>query len=196
MEFDSFLGSPRWEILKILSKKPSSPTDIAGSLGTTVAYVSQQLKVLDAAGLISRERTGASERGKPRSVFSLSKDLFYIAALVPGFSDKKLISGKNYRSEIVKLWLSEDDSIHYYLEKLYWKLEENRGEIDGFFIEPSSSKAFIVSDSKPLKSKIESYLSGFEKKFSCSFISPKHFKDEGLVCIYSKLNCPEGKNEK
>ena len=63
MELDSFLASPRWEILKIISEKPSSPIEIAKKTKTTVSFISQQLKLLEAARIVSKEKTGAFEKG-------------------------------------------------------------------------------------------------------------------------------------
>ena len=192
MNFDSFLDYPRWEILKILSKKPASPTELAKELKTTMAYISQQLKILDAAGLISKTKTGASEKGKPRSVFELSNEVIYLAGLTRDFTGKKLIIGNDYHKNILLFWLAEDSSLHYYLEKLYWKLEENRNEIDSIFLEISPVKIIVVSDSKPLKSRIESYLDKFPKKINCTFISPNNFKKQDhMVPLYFKEEASE-----
>ena len=58
MNYDSFLSTPRWEILQILAEKPSSPIEIAEKLGTTVSYASQQLTLLSAAGIVFKKKTG------------------------------------------------------------------------------------------------------------------------------------------
>lgn len=88
MELDSFLASPRWEILKIISEKPSSPIEIAKKTKTTVSFISQQLKLLEAARIVSKEKTGAFEKGKPRNLFSISKDVVYLTMLTKGFGEK------------------------------------------------------------------------------------------------------------
>ena len=76
MELDSFLASPRWEILKIISERPSSPIEIGEKTKTTVSFVSQQLKLLEAAQIVSKEKTGAFEKGKPRNLFQYPKTSF------------------------------------------------------------------------------------------------------------------------
>jgi len=58
METDYLLSSARWDILKIISEKPSSPIQIAEKLNTTVSHVSQQLRLLEAAGLVTKKKTG------------------------------------------------------------------------------------------------------------------------------------------
>lgn len=189
MDFDLFLTSPRWEILKIIAEKPSSPIEIAEKLKTTVSYVSQQLKLLDAASLLAKEKTGAAEKGKPRTLFGLSNELFYITALTKKFSEKKLLYISEHHKLILKIWLSIDSSLHYYAEKLFWKLEENLSEIDALFIEATNSipKMLIVSDSKKLKSDIEAFSKTFNNKIEPVFILKnqlKKFPINSLVALH------------
>jgi len=189
MDFDLFLTSPRWEILQIIAAKPSSPIEIAEKLKTTVSYVSQQLKLLDAANLLTKEKTGASEKGKPRTLFGLSNELLYVTALTRKFSEKKLFYISDYHKSILKIWFNIDSSVHYYAERLFWKLEEDIDEIEAIYIENSSPipKLLIISESKKLKLKIEAYtkllnnkvepifiLKNQLKKYSIDFLTPLH----------------------
>jgi len=182
MNFDAFLTSPRWEILQIIAEKPSSPVEIAEKLNTTVSYVSQQLKLLDAANLLKREKTGAAEKGKPRTLFSLSNELFYITLLTKKFSLKKLIYLTDYHKTILKIWLYSDSSVHYYIEKFFWKLEEDIEEIEAIFIDTSAvnPQLVIVSDSKKLKQKIEIFVKKFQKEIQYVFVSKSHLKKFSL----------------
>lgn len=185
MNLDSFLSSPRWEILKILSKSPSSPTKIAEILNVTIAYVSQQLKLLDAAGFISKTKTRASEKGKPRSLFRINEDIIYLIALTKNFSGKKLVRATDYHRNILKIWLIPDSSLHYYFEKLYLKIEEDKSDIEYLFLDISSPKFVVVSESKSLKVKIENYLLKFDRKITCSFVSKNKLKNnDTLLSLY------------
>ena len=193
MDFDSFLTSPRWEILQILAEKPSSPVEIAEKLNTTVSYASQQLKLLDAAGIVVKRRTGAAKRGKPRALFSLSNELLYLTSLTRDFSEKKLIEITEHHKAVLKIWMLEDVSLHYYFEKLFWKLNEDLGELEGIFINKSKEtpELIVVSDSKKLKSKIESFVKDFEKQISVSFVQKsqlKKFSKELLIPLHDPLN--------
>jgi predicted transcriptional regulator len=189
MDFDLFLTSPRWEILKIIAEKPSSPVEIAEKLKTTVSYVSQQLKLLDAANLLTKEKTGAAEKGKPRTIFGLSNELLYVTALTKNFSGKKLLYVSDYHRTILKIWFSLDSSLHYITEKLFWKLEEDINEIDAIFIENSSSmpKIIIISDSKKIKAKVDSFIKNLDNKVELIFLSKiqlKKFSIDSLIPLY------------
>ena len=187
MDFDAFFASPRWEILQLIAEKPSSPVEIAEKLNTTVSYISQQLKLIDAAGIVVKKRTGAAERGKPRALFSLSKDFLYITALIPGFSQKMMINTDYHHKIILKIWSLEDSSLHYYLEKFFWKIEEDLDEINGIYVNTKeiSPEIIVVSDSKKLKSKIDSIIKKFDRKFNQSFISPSQFKKASTEFLFS-----------
>lgn len=196
MDFDLFLTSPRWEILKIIAEKPSSPVEIAEKINTTVSYVSQQLKLLDAANLLSKEKTGSVEKGKPRTLFSLSKELVYLSALTKDFSNKKLIYLSDFHKSVIKIWIFTDPVYHFSIEKLLMSIEEEKNEIDGVFLEISGiPKLLIVSESKKLKQKIEGIYQNLAKKVEYVFLNKsqlKKFSPENIVVFYDPLGFLEG----
>ena len=58
---------------------------------------------------------------------------------------------------------------------LYHKLNEHLEKIDGIFIDnESSAKIFIVTSSKDIKQKIDSYSKVLNKKIEYSFIQTNH----------------------
>ena len=90
MDLDGLLTGTKWDIIKILAEKPSSPLELAKKLGTTIANISQQLRLLQTAGLTKKKRTGTGKPGKPRMVFSLSDDYALITIISKGFAKKKV----------------------------------------------------------------------------------------------------------
>lgn len=193
MDFDIFLTSPRWEILQIIAKKPTSPVEIAEKLNTTVSYISQQLKLLDAANLLKKEKTGEVLKGKPRTLFSLSEELLYITILTNNLAEKKLISITDHHKAILNIWSIKNSSFHYLLEKLYWKLEEDIDEIDGIYIEDSGiiPRYLVVTESKKIKLKIELYQKNLKNKIECNFTTKNNFKkytQDLLIPIYQSID--------
>ncbi len=170
-----------------------SPIELAESLNTTVSYMSQQLKLLDAAGIVLKEKTGASEKGKPRTLFRISKEVLYLTALTNNFSKKKLIYLTDYHKVILRIWMMEDSSLHEPFEKLFWKLHESIKDINGIFIDNSSviPKLLIVSNSKTLKSRIDSFAKTLDKKIDYSFVSEKFVNNiplENLFPLYERVD--------
>ncbi|PIN89148.1 hypothetical protein COU60_04760 [Candidatus Pacearchaeota archaeon CG10_big_fil_rev_8_21_14_0_10_34_76] len=171
MDFDSFLAPPRWKILEIITKKPSSPIEIADELKTSVAYVSQQLKLLEAGNLIEKQKTGSAEKGKPRTLFSPSKKFAHITLLTKNFTGKKMIDIDSHYETILKIWFS-DHPESYHIEKLYWKLEDDLKDISAIIMTGKQNmELMIISDSKKIKSKVESYIGEIGNKIDCRVIS-------------------------
>jgi len=155
-----------------LSAIPSSPTELASKLGITTSYVSQQLKLLEAIGLISKSKTGEFEKGKPRNVYSISNDFVYFNLISKNISEKKLLNLTPHHKAILNIWLIDDVEYHYPIEKLFWKLEDFLGEIEGVFIERGFvPKVLIITGSKEVKKKLGSVSKGMGKKVNYSFIS-------------------------
>ena len=189
MNFDSFLSSPRWQILEILAKNPSSPVEISQELGTSVSYISQQLKLLEAANLVVKSRTGSAEKGKPRMVYSIFSEIVHLSALMKGKSSKKVINLTDYHKLILRIWLLDNPDLHYHVEKFYWKVEDALEEVLGIFVSLSSKKpkVIVVSDSKKLKSRIDSYLKDFGEKLDLIMVSEFEFNKiskDGISLIY------------
>jgi predicted transcriptional regulator len=196
MNFDLFLTSPRWEILQIIAEKPSSPVEIAEKLKTTVSYVSQQLKLLDAANLLNKEKTGSVEKGKPRTLFSLSNELLYITLLTKKITGKKLIHLTDYHKTILKIWLLDDSSYHQSIEKVFFKLEDDLKEIDAIFIDSTNSKPrfIVVSESKKLRQGIEDFIKKIEKPVEMVFVNLgnlKKYQISTLVSLHDPKNLLE-----
>jgi predicted transcriptional regulator len=173
MELDSFLASPRWEILKIISERPSSPIEIAEKTKTTVSFISQQLKLLEAAQLVSKEKTGAFEKGKPRNLFSISKDLFYLIVLTNGFGDKRSLDLENYQKSILRIWSLENKPLQHLLEDFLYKLKNNFNEIDAIFLDlkKSNPSVIIFAEDKKVQQTIDTFAKKSEEKIKFEFYS-------------------------
>lgn len=186
MELDTFFSLPRWKILEIIAKRPSSPLEISKELNTSVSYVSQQLKLLETAGLLTKRKTGVVEKGKPRMIFSLVDDFAYLSVLASEISAKKLLKLTDHHKLLLRIWLLSNSNVHYYIEKLYWTIEEDLGEIRGIFFEDSPHpRILVLGDGKRIRQKIDSFSKNFGDKISCSIVSWESLKKmKNLYKIY------------
>ncbi len=102
MELEGILTGTKWDIIEILANKPSSPSELAKILGTTIANISPQLRLLQTAGLVKKQRTGTGKPGKPRMLFSLSDSYALIIVMSKGFAKKKLVRISRKQKEVLK----------------------------------------------------------------------------------------------
>ena len=49
MDLETLLTSTKWDILEMIAKKPMSPIELSKILNTTIANISQQLRLLQKA---------------------------------------------------------------------------------------------------------------------------------------------------
>ncbi|MDA3836429.1 MAG: winged helix-turn-helix domain-containing protein [Nanoarchaeota archaeon] len=184
MNIDLFLGEKRWEILTILAKKPSSPIELSEQLSTTVSYVSQQLKLLEVSGIIYKTRTGAAEKGKPRNVYSLTQEMAQLSILTKDVAEKKLLYLTAHHKAILNIWMVADSTLHYPIEKLFWKLDEYLGKIEGVYLEENSlTRVLVLSGSKEVKQKVNSFIKTLDKQIDCSFITKGNLSTLSLDSI-------------
>ncbi len=91
MELESLFTSTKWEILSLIAKEPQNPLKLAEVLGTSIANVSQQLRLLEVAGLVKKKKVSNRERGKPRTMYSLVDDVVYLIVLSKDRQEKRLV---------------------------------------------------------------------------------------------------------
>lgn len=192
MELDSFLSSPRWDMLKIIINKPSSPMEISQQLQTTTSFVSQQLKLLEAAGLVKKQKTGAFERGKPRTLFSIAQESIYLVPLAKNAPDKKLIPLSQEHKAIVNIWCLEDKEIQVALQRFFWEIQPNLEKIQEIFVytKTSPSKVYVISKDTTLTHKINEIQKKLKDKVlfqvTPSLPSLEKLEPEHLFSIYLK----------
>ena len=91
MDIETLFTSTKWEIIELLSNKSYSPLELSKKLSTTMANISQQLRLLEALNLVKKQKVPNRDRGKPRTLYSLSGDYAYIIVFCQGSAQKKLI---------------------------------------------------------------------------------------------------------
>ncbi len=107
MELETLLTGSKWEIIELLAKEKLSPIELAKRLNTTVANISGQLRLLQTAGLVKKEKTGSAGAGKPRVLFSLSEDYGFVIVFSKDFAKKKLLRLTKEQKEQLKRWLKD-----------------------------------------------------------------------------------------
>lgn len=105
MEIETLLTGSKWKILELLSEKEYSPIELSEKLNTTLANISQQLRLLETAGLVKKTLTHKNSPGQPRKKYSLSEDYAMIITITDGFAKKQLIKVDEKQKQQLKRWL-------------------------------------------------------------------------------------------
>lgn len=159
MDQETLFTSSKWEMLRVLSKGQKSPIELAKETRTSIANVSQQLRMLELANIVKSERVGNRERGEPRLLYSLIGPISYIITATNNFAEKKQLALNIYHEITMKMCFLKDESNYYYLQKYFWEIEPKLDKIDAIISknEYGKIKLLIISDDaetrKELKSK-------------------------------------------
>ncbi|MFH1916369.1 MAG: winged helix-turn-helix domain-containing protein [Nanoarchaeota archaeon] len=170
MNQEMLFTATKWDILSILSKEGKSPIQIAKIAKTSVANVSQQLRLLEMAGLVASVRVPNRDRGQPRLVYSLVKSTAMIILLEPHHAEKKQITLNAKRSAVIKILLLDDEAKSDQLFRMFMSFEDDLDRIKALYADFSNQTLYIVSDDDRVKKK-HLAASVQKKSFKCQFVS-------------------------
>jgi DNA-binding HxlR family transcriptional regulator len=148
MELETLFTDQKWNILKNLSFERYSPLQLASISNTSIANISQQLRLLEAAHLVQKEKIPNRDKGKPRTLFSLTNNYAYLISTMDDFAEKKLLTLSEHHKTILKIWYLDDPELHYHVEKLYWKIEPYLADIDGLVVTKNGETKLIIISEK------------------------------------------------
>jgi DNA-binding HxlR family transcriptional regulator len=154
MNIETLFTEQRWNILSVLSKGDFSPLQLAEKSNTTMANISQQLRLLEVSNLVTKQKIPNRDKGKPRSLFSLSDDYTYLVSAMKGFAEKKLVKLDKFHKILFRVFYLENIESQYYIEKFLWNIEEYIKEIDVIALKIEDDTIKVVIGSKNHK-KIE-----------------------------------------
>ncbi|MBN1793064.1 winged helix-turn-helix transcriptional regulator [Candidatus Woesearchaeota archaeon] len=145
MEQETLFTASKWDILKILSTGAKSPLQLAKLSNTSVANISQQLRLLEMAGLVQSKRISNRDKGQPRLLYSLVGNHSFLIASGADFVEKKFLKLSDYNKVILKIWFLDDANVHYFLEKAFWHLEENLRRVGAILLDKDSLDSDAIS---------------------------------------------------
>ncbi len=123
MELESLFTASKWEILQHLAQQPLSPLQLAERSSTSLANISQQLRLLEMAGLVKSERVSNRDKGQPRILYRIAGDQGYLIAATNEFTDKRLLKLDARNKAVMRIWFYDDENVRYLLEKAFWRVE-------------------------------------------------------------------------
>lgn len=143
MDLETLFVESKWGILKLLSESGYSPLELAEKLNTSISNISQQLRLLEMAGLVQKVKIQNRDKGKPRMIFSIAGDFLYAIAVTRSSARKKLLSLNSRQQMMMQIWHLEE-GLQYYLEKFFWKLEDKVPQIQAMALDQSSKSLKVL----------------------------------------------------
>lgn len=176
MNYNELLTDARWNLIKELSEKDQTPTDLAKKTSTSIANISQQLRLLEAYGFVKKDRQkNSKEPGKPKTIFSLNKELVQITTITDNFSERKNLELDYIQKAILNLWILEKKENQYFLEKFIYCNQDLIKKIDAIgIVKTEADKIELLILTEALSEIREKYsnqtidnIAGEKKKIIC-----------------------------
>ena len=177
MELEHVFTDQKWQIIKNICSQKLSPLQLSERTNTTMANISQQLRLLEATNIVKKEKVKNRDKGKPRTLYSLTQDYLYFISAADNFAKKRLIHLTDYHKKIVKIWLITDSLKHKSAAKLFFEIEESVDKIKAFIIKQEDNQfEFLISTQNSDIKNIIAKLNKNKEGIKISHINP----DEAL----------------
>jgi DNA-binding MarR family transcriptional regulator len=139
MDTETLFTGSKWDILTSLSSKKRSPLELAQESKTSIANISQQLRLLEMAGLVSSERVPNRDRGQPRILYRIPEAKAFIVSTSPGTVRKGFVALSPARQALIGCWLTAPNESIELIDRF---LLSNAAHIE-------KTKAILVSKKDP-----------------------------------------------
>ncbi|MBN2881189.1 MarR family transcriptional regulator [Candidatus Woesearchaeota archaeon] len=150
MEYDGLFVGTKWDVLTILSSGPSSPYELAKKLQTSLANVSQQIRFLEFAGIVERNKIQTNKIGKPTTQLVIKNDFSYCVSVKSGQCKKSLFQLDFFQKLMFLAWENFSGSEREYFEEFIYqnrKLLENITKIG--IKDRLSTNLYVFLDNTP-----------------------------------------------
>src|SRR3989339_485043 len=94
---EEILCNSKWLIIKEIAQKTQSASELATVLKTSVSNVIQQLKLIEAYGLVRKEKSTEKNIGKPKINYALNQEFVYALMSIREEPRKNTLRAKVYQ---------------------------------------------------------------------------------------------------
>jgi predicted transcriptional regulator len=119
METEQLFTTAKWAILEQLSKRSMSPLEISNYVNTSLANISQSLRLLELAGIVTSKRVPNRDKGLPRIIYSLKADFALPITIGKNSAHKELMQIGRHRKATLNAWHYPNKKYQPVIEKLY-----------------------------------------------------------------------------
>ena len=154
MEIEGLFSSGKWNLIELLAQEELSPLQLSEKIGTSVANVSQQLKLLELVGLVQTRKLPNRERGKPRTLYSIAQDNIMVICALKNFAKKHFFKAAPVVSAVSRILCFPQQELHYPLLKLFWIIEPQLEGVSAIVYD-TPSMTVLVATPKPSSLKFQ-----------------------------------------
>jgi hypothetical protein len=160
MELELFFSNSKWEILSELSKGAKSPLELSIIFKTSIANISQQLRLMEAAGVIGKVKISNFEKGKPRTLYHINEEILYVVRLGKSLATKQVLKRDPFTSFILTVFSIIPKKDQFFLSKFFCDNSDilTESSMGLFKNQDKSIELFIITEKlEEARKKISNY---------------------------------------
>lgn len=108
------------EVLKKLTERNWSPTDLADEIGKTPETVYNHLHDLEEQGILTKRQVPAKTR--PKTEYSIGEGLIQYVIVLPGQYREGSLPVDETKQAMFRIWAIPQDEFHPYVERYWWTI--------------------------------------------------------------------------
>ncbi|MEM4259771.1 MAG: winged helix-turn-helix domain-containing protein [Candidatus Woesearchaeota archaeon] len=197
METEQLLTGARLVILNEIANSPKSASEIAKNIGTSIAYVDQQLKFLEAYNIIkiytekdidklnvktsqvespeSRPKSMYKKTGKPLRKYMLTQELIMITIVAKNGVDRKIIPFHSDQKIFPNIFLVDNVEDMFYISKFILHTDEILEKVNSLGIinhTKDSIELILLTD----------HIDEIRQKYSNVLLKNPYGKEKKIIC--------------
>ncbi|MGV8087166.1 MAG: hypothetical protein ACP5N1_06055 [Candidatus Woesearchaeota archaeon] len=180
----------KWTILREIAQTPSSPSELALKLNTSVSNITQQLKLLEAYKLVRKEKSEIKHTGKPKTIYHINTELAYATLLKKDKAERKIFHIDDNNSMFFNILFNLNNDDMMYILKFKFKYDEvlRKCKAIGFLKSTKDSiELFLITD----------HLDEIRSKFSNIFIEDQNDRTKKIInWSHNEYEITDGLNRK
>jgi DNA-binding PadR family transcriptional regulator len=114
------VSGARREVLRRLTERDWSPTDLAKELDKSPETVYNHLHDLEEMGVLSKTQEPAKTR--PKTVYSIGDGLIQYLTVLPGQFHEGALRVNESKEVMFRIWAVPQEEFHPYLERYWWAM--------------------------------------------------------------------------
>lgn len=140
------LNETKWNIIKELSNKNRTPSELSKKLKLTLPSIYIALKELVKDKLVKKI---GKIKGKTRNYdeYSIENGFIYFIKVLPGSTDKRFLSITPNINVHLNIWSIPQEEYHEYIQSFWWSIQKYIFDIDAVIVYGSVATGNAVDES-------------------------------------------------
>lgn len=115
------VSTAKEEVLRKLTERDWTPTDLARELDKSRSSVYNHLDELHEQGVLTKRKVEAKTR--PKTQYSIGNGFIRYIAVLPGQFNERALGINRHKEAIVRIWNIPQEEFHSYVEDFWWTIK-------------------------------------------------------------------------